>query len=217
MTVVWEHSRADSTGVLVLLAIADHAHDDGSKAWPSVGTLAKKTRLSPRSVRRQLLKLVSLGELEILKGGQGVGNSNCYCVKLLRMTNCHPKDDKYDRDVDKTGTSRVTNTTAKGDTQSPNPSYNRQYNRQEPKEGGNFSPNGKTREQELRSEIWKIREALKATAAEIEQLKGLMAGTSRDTRLQTRYDYRKALGEELEPLLAEAGRLRKQSNGTGAA
>jgi hypothetical protein len=51
--------------LLLLLAIADHAHPDGTNAFPSQHTLAKKTRLSVRQVRRLLDRLVDGGELKI--------------------------------------------------------------------------------------------------------------------------------------------------------
>ena len=42
---------------LVLLALADHADDDGRSAYPSVARLAYKTSLTPRSVQRVLRRL----------------------------------------------------------------------------------------------------------------------------------------------------------------
>jgi hypothetical protein len=35
---------------LVLLSLADHAHDDGSNAWPSVATIAAECESSPRTI-----------------------------------------------------------------------------------------------------------------------------------------------------------------------
>jgi hypothetical protein len=65
MTEVWRYSRHKGSALLLLLAIADHAHDDGGGAWPSQETLAKKTRLSVRQVRRLLDYLVAAGELKL--------------------------------------------------------------------------------------------------------------------------------------------------------
>jgi hypothetical protein len=42
---VWEASRQTGGALLVLLAIADFADDDGL-AYPSISTLARKARLS---------------------------------------------------------------------------------------------------------------------------------------------------------------------------
>jgi len=60
---VWEHSKAEGSALLLLLAIADFAHDDGSGAFPSVDTLAKKCRQTPRNTQILLRKLEASGEL----------------------------------------------------------------------------------------------------------------------------------------------------------
>jgi len=62
---VWDGSRHQSGNFIVLLAIADHADDEG-KAWPSIPRLACKARLSQRHTRRCLNELKASGELEIL-------------------------------------------------------------------------------------------------------------------------------------------------------
>lgn len=58
MTAVWDHAHGVSGGpLLVLLALADFANDDGTGAYPKQATLATKTRLSERHVRRVLAQL----------------------------------------------------------------------------------------------------------------------------------------------------------------
>jgi hypothetical protein len=42
MTWVWQHSRADGNGRLVLMAIAVSANEDGLEAWPSMYRLARR-------------------------------------------------------------------------------------------------------------------------------------------------------------------------------
>jgi len=64
-TKVWQSSRHRSGNRLVMLAIADHADDEG-KAWPGIPLLARKARLSERHIRRCLNELLMSGELEIL-------------------------------------------------------------------------------------------------------------------------------------------------------
>lgn len=78
MSAVWAHSSAKGGDLLVLLAIADFAHDNGV-AFPSVPTLAKKSRLSDRQVTSILKRLHSHGELEIKKN-QGPKGTNLYRV-----------------------------------------------------------------------------------------------------------------------------------------
>ncbi len=46
----WEHSQHKGSALLLLLAIADHAHEDGGGAYPSIGTLAAKIRMTPRLI-----------------------------------------------------------------------------------------------------------------------------------------------------------------------
>jgi len=62
-------------GEMVLaLAIADHAHDDGSHIFPSVKKLAEKSRQSERTVQYQLRKMQESGWIVLVadeKGGRG--------------------------------------------------------------------------------------------------------------------------------------------------
>jgi len=47
MTKVWDYSGAECGALLVLLAMADFANDDGI-AWPSIASLCQKSRLAER-------------------------------------------------------------------------------------------------------------------------------------------------------------------------
>lgn len=69
MTWVWDHSPVAGTELLLLLAIADQANDDGRDAWPSTRTLARRTRLDERTVRRVLKRLADSGQLVVHSGG----------------------------------------------------------------------------------------------------------------------------------------------------
>lgn len=64
MTAVWESSKQKGTALLLLLAIADYANDGGA-AWPAVGTLAKKIRMSERYTQMLIADLVKAGEISI--------------------------------------------------------------------------------------------------------------------------------------------------------
>lgn len=81
MSWVWESSRAEGIDRLVLLAVADHASDDGRNAYPSVRRLAEKTKVSTRTVQRALASLVRLGELRV-KANAGQGGANVYTVVM---------------------------------------------------------------------------------------------------------------------------------------
>ena len=52
---------SDPTSALVLVALADRAHDDGQCAWPSQPWIAERARVSVRTVRRTLDALETAG------------------------------------------------------------------------------------------------------------------------------------------------------------
>lgn len=81
MTLVWQYSRNKGSALLLELAIADHAHDDGSGAWPSVKTLAQKVRMSERNVQLLLRKLNRSKELKTNQGAGPFG-SNAYTIDI---------------------------------------------------------------------------------------------------------------------------------------
>jgi len=56
---------------LVLLAVADHARDDGTKVYPSIAHLAWKTGYSDRQVQRAMSSLRRRGVLAIVSPGGG--------------------------------------------------------------------------------------------------------------------------------------------------
>lgn len=64
MSRVWDSSKLKGSELLLLLAIADNARDDGH-AWPGLSLLAAKTRLSRPTVSKKLSALVESGELYI--------------------------------------------------------------------------------------------------------------------------------------------------------
>ena len=70
MTEVWKTSLP-TTEKMVLLVIADHASDDGTEAWPSQATIAKKCSISVRTVQRSVNTLVRHGYLRLEKRAGG--------------------------------------------------------------------------------------------------------------------------------------------------
>lgn len=77
LTWVWDHSREKGGTLLLQLAIADYAHDDGGGAWPSIPTLSRKARMTPRNVQLRIATLVSHHELEV-EYGAGPNGVNIY-------------------------------------------------------------------------------------------------------------------------------------------
>ncbi len=88
MTWVWEQSPVGGNERLTLLAIADNASDDGTNAWPSLATLARKTRLDERTVRR----LQDGGHLRV-EVAAGPSGTNRYAVLMSTPGNLPPGQD----------------------------------------------------------------------------------------------------------------------------
>jgi hypothetical protein len=81
MQAVWQHSKQSGGALVLLLAIADNAHDDGGGAYPSIDTLARKARMTGRNVNILLKALVVDGEIAI-DPGAGPHGVNVYRVLL---------------------------------------------------------------------------------------------------------------------------------------
>jgi len=79
MSMVWERSKQSGSALLMLLAIADYAKDDGTDAWPSLATLARKTRMSRRNAIEIVKKLEEAGELQVRRGA-GPRGCNFYDI-----------------------------------------------------------------------------------------------------------------------------------------
>jgi hypothetical protein len=64
---MWAHRlRLDSPiEYRVLMVLCDHAHKDGTGAWPAVATIAAEARMTERSVQRALKALRQRGLIEI--------------------------------------------------------------------------------------------------------------------------------------------------------
>lgn len=83
MNLAWQ-AGITSTQKLVLIALADWCNDAGI-CWPSISTLARKTSLSERGLRKVLRNLEEAGLLETeIKPGKG----NLYQLKLDPGTEC---------------------------------------------------------------------------------------------------------------------------------
>ena len=65
MTWAWGLEALDTSQAMVLLALADAANDDGFACWPSQETLARKSRMSVRSVKRHIATLRDVGLIDV--------------------------------------------------------------------------------------------------------------------------------------------------------
>lgn len=101
----WRFSKTKGGDLLVLLGIADFANDDGI-AYPSIPTLARKARLTPRNAQRAIRRLVASGEL-LIEEGKGPHRTHLYRIILsekapsegsqnVRVTKC--QDDICDKE-----------------------------------------------------------------------------------------------------------------------
>jgi Helix-turn-helix domain len=70
---VFKHSRQKGSDLLLLIALAEYANDDG-EAYPSITTLAKRCRMSVRNCQYRIRQLIAAGELRIREnaGPRGV-------------------------------------------------------------------------------------------------------------------------------------------------
>ena len=83
MSQIWATSTHKGSALLLLLAIADHAHDDGGGAYPSVETLAAKIRMGKRNVMYLLKTLEKSGELTTSRDS-GPNGANLYQINIVQ-------------------------------------------------------------------------------------------------------------------------------------
>ena len=92
MSQVWEDTRVESQSeLLVLLALADHARDDGL-CWPSMRSIAVKARIEERSAQRIVRRLIEKGLIELVSQGgciDGCNTPNRYRVVLGEPRQTH--------------------------------------------------------------------------------------------------------------------------------
>lgn len=80
LTHVWRNGPNDRSELLVLLALADFADDEGH-CWPSIRKVADKARMSERGVQKITRRLCESGFLKVSQGG-GRGGSNRYEISM---------------------------------------------------------------------------------------------------------------------------------------
>jgi hypothetical protein len=81
MSRVWALSTRRGGELLILLALADFANDEG-ESWPSIPTLARKARLTERQARRVLGNLEAVGEIRIQNSNGGRNTRNHYFITI---------------------------------------------------------------------------------------------------------------------------------------
>lgn len=87
MTWVWEHSPYKDVALLVHLALADFADDQGL-CWPSQIRIARYARCSDRHVRRVIKQMLHDGSLLLVSKSNGSAN-NRYRLVFSQDTQVH--------------------------------------------------------------------------------------------------------------------------------
>ncbi|ULH08212.1 helix-turn-helix domain-containing protein [Alcaligenes faecalis] len=83
MTAVFKRYPVGGGEMILALALADHADDDGAKVFPSIDHLMTKTRQSRRTVQYQLRRMEESGWLILVNSGNGGrGQSREYRISL---------------------------------------------------------------------------------------------------------------------------------------
>jgi len=79
MAQVWDTSPLEGRALLIELALADFANDEGL-CWPAIETVARKGRCSESWVHQVIRDLRKRGRLQVMEGG-GRGKTNLYVLK----------------------------------------------------------------------------------------------------------------------------------------
>jgi hypothetical protein len=88
MSAVWDSGLYDGGTLLVLLALSDWAHDDGSRVFPTVDQVAAKARMTVRNVQYALRRLKGDGMLCVVENGiGGRGKPTEYRIDVERVKN----------------------------------------------------------------------------------------------------------------------------------
>lgn len=126
MSICWPMVMEPSAKA-VLISLADQANDEGY-CWPSVGTIATRTCLSERTVRRALRELEDNG---LLRSSERSGTSNLYVITApgvgAPMRPVQTRGGHHDRGTPDTVTGEGGHRVGGGaDTVTPKPSLNHQ-------------------------------------------------------------------------------------------
>lgn len=78
MSAIFDSLSLGPTERLIMLALADHADDDG-RCYPSMARLSQRTGLSERAIQTNVKNLTDAGYLKVITGG-GKSHSNLYFV-----------------------------------------------------------------------------------------------------------------------------------------
>jgi hypothetical protein len=84
------HTIKAGTHKFVLIALADHANDEGRGAYPSIAKLENKTNLCRRTVQRSLDALAQLGIIKLV--GKSEYGTDDYTIDKSKLTTIYGGD-----------------------------------------------------------------------------------------------------------------------------
>lgn len=87
---VWESSPYQGDRLLLHLALADYANEEG-ECWPSQRTLARKARCSERWVREAISSMIADGWVQIVEQTLGRGGRTLYRLKAEATSSLEEK------------------------------------------------------------------------------------------------------------------------------
>ena len=90
MSLVWKRANVSDYDLLILLALADWADDDGENCYPKIDTISLKTRISRRTVFDSLKRLEKDKYITRISG-PGAGHKNEYIVNISLLESLPPK------------------------------------------------------------------------------------------------------------------------------
>lgn len=88
MADVWDNGPEDPTQRQVLLYLANCCDDTGGNCFPSIATIAEKTKFSGRTIQRALMELQKGDFVSVIRG-TGRGNISQYKINVSRLKGCH--------------------------------------------------------------------------------------------------------------------------------
>ena len=97
MTKVWSDSPYNGTRLILHLALADMAHDDG-KSFASQTHLAQKSRCSVHYVREVINEMIANGHIKIISKGNSRGNATVYQLIYKQLPNSDREMDAIKED-----------------------------------------------------------------------------------------------------------------------
>lgn len=119
---VLDSSLEGATATLVMLALAGSADDDGGNCFPGTRLIARRARVSERTVIATIQQLEAGGWLQVLQRGVGRGNMTEYRLNAERLqeaawaTRQREREERCNRFTLSRGKKRVKTATQKGET-----------------------------------------------------------------------------------------------------